>query len=142
MESARCFPSLPSVHDCRLSTLDQAVLLIPVVFMHTALGNNLLESGCLDSARAIGMPGLQKGETACDVSESQGCYLANILVLLKRRRSVRRNADRVSRFSTHASELRMPPRMLMEASPSPLSSRANPDFLPRSTRQGHVCAFQ
>jgi len=30
----------------------------------------------------------------------------------------------------------------MEAPPSPLSSRANPDFLPRSTGQGHVCAFQ
>jgi hypothetical protein len=30
----------------------------------------------------------------------------------------------------------------MEALSSPLSSRAYRDFLPRSTRQGHVCAFQ
>jgi hypothetical protein len=33
------------------------------------------------------------------------------------------------------------PTQRMEAPPSPLSSRADPDFLLRGTRDGHVCGF-
>jgi hypothetical protein len=43
-------------------------------------------------------------------------------------------------MNIHRQSLAQPHQM--RALPFPLSSRANPDFLPRSTGQGSVCAFQ
>jgi hypothetical protein len=46
-----------------------------------------------------------------------------------------------SRALEFLSELN-PQQMATQAPPSPLSSRANPDFLPRSTGHIRVCCFR